>query len=274
MTKVTPRSQCRGLSLVEVMIALSIGLALLLGGYAALQTAEYQFIDAQQRVDQHDQTLLAVTLLQRAVEESGLAPFGNIEAPDYLINLFDDPSRRIHFPSSSVMIFTEKDASLLHAWGLDKPGSGAWLKSSDVLVTYQLSAEETVVQKANPRSTNITLQDSLQLQAGDILVLTNTQHQIIDQVTAVSGRTVTLEKPLSMGLSAGTRVNRLQWTAYYVGDTTRQNQGKSVTGFYAQDLSGIRYEVVPDITPLSLAIESGVLHVNMGDTVWRMVVHS
>ncbi len=262
--------QHRGQSLIEVMLALSISLILLLSGYAALQTAEYQWAEAQQRVDQHDQQLTAVLLLQRAVEQAGLMPFGEVAAADYDVNLLGDTTGRIIFPGNSVIIYKPKDASKIKAWGLLKPGSGQWLKTSDVLVVYSLSIGQTLAQKANKRAKNITLKEPLSLQPGDVVVLTNPQHQLIDSVVAVFGRQVTLAQPLPMGLVANTRVNYLQSTAYYIGNTMRLNLGKAIPALYAQDLSGIRYELVPDIAAFNVMLQNNVLYLTLDQYSWRV----
>ena len=100
-------------------------------------------------------------------------------------------------------------------------------------------------------TTRITVSKNFEVGKGDIVLIGDRRHGVVDRVASISTSgdqsILTLTVPIPVALAQGALVQKFEWTAYYIGQTTRP-----VLALYMEDLSGVRQELVPNVTGLTL----------------------
>lgn len=252
-----------GQSLLEVLISLSIGLGLLLIGYGLCSNSEWQGVRVQQSLQLQNDQLWCGELLQRAVQGANLgllSPVAGGSAAS-VINTVQDPSGRVQLAPKTALEVYDASSAAVQRWGLNRAGSGQLAEGSKVLVVRSLSVDNAVLQQAVAAGAQEWLMSAdLAVTVGDVLVIGDGEHEVAERVTAVKHRgivqTVSVAAPMPVAIAAGALVARFDWAGYYVGLTGRKNAaGQALTGLYVQDLSGVRQELVPDVSALQVSVQ-------------------
>jgi type IV pilus assembly protein PilW len=216
----------RGLTLVELMVALVMGLVLL-GGVVTVFVANketYRVQDALARVQENGR--FALSLLTRELRTSGLMGCSTLKPLSKPRNTVRDGSL---FPAGSRFADYERPAD-----GFEAISTTAWsppldpqfaslatqpTAGNDVLLVRVVDGNEERVTLNAATTAPLVLQSNSRLQVGDVAIVSDCEGAAVFQVTGVSGSTVTHNVDLGKQFpSAATvaEVQEIRNTAYYV----------------------------------------------------------
>jgi type IV pilus assembly protein PilW len=216
----------RGLTLVELMVALVMGLVLL-GGVVTVFVANketYRVQDALARVQENGR--FSLSLLTRELRTSGLMGCSTLKPLSKPRNTVRDGSL---FPAGSRFAEYERpvdgfEAISTSAWSPALDTQFASLATqptggNDVLLVRVVDGNEERVATHAATTAPLVLQANSRLQAGDVAIVSDCEGAAVFQVTGVSGTTVTHNVDLGKQFPSAATVAEVQEvrnTTYYV----------------------------------------------------------
>ncbi len=216
----------RGLTLVELMVALVMGLVLL-GGVVTVFVANketYRVQDALARIQENGR--FSLSLLTRELRTSGLMGCSTLKPLSKPRNTVRDGSL---FPAGSRFADYERpvdgfEAISTSTWSppLDPQFAGLTPQpagGNDVLLVRVVDGNEERVASHGATTAPLVVQGASRLQVNDLAIVSDCQGAAVFQVTGVSGSTITHGVDLGKQYpSAATvaEVQEIRNTAYYV----------------------------------------------------------
>ena len=238
-----------GLSLVEILVALAIGMALTAGIMQIYVGNKQTFraTDALARLQENGR--FAIETMTR---DARMAGFTGCPPSNVLTNVL----------SGSTTVWWEKfgsgtivgyDGSAVFPGRATGTASGDRVSGTDAFVALQGGTDEYLVLTHNLGANQILLNRSPRLQAGAIIIVCDAKQTSIAQVTNVSGAVLTLgtsgftpgnSSALGYGYASGALVVEYQPTAYYIGVGT-SGSGRALYRYRLQQ-SGTTASAVAD----------------------------
>lgn len=227
------------MNLVSLMIALTIGAMLIAGGYALFTTVQAWQLKLEAAIDHHQALQQVQLLLKRAKQDAMVSLCGEHIQWQGIENY---PLSFAERTTLQPIMYVMANSSLIDLWGLRKSGNGKIATNSPVLAVHAVTHSAWLNQALLAQSETLILPKSMGLKENKFLVLQDCRHIVIDKISKVSSAggfdRISLQHKLAFNFPHGAMASELTFTAYYIGQT----------GLYAQNMTGTRYDMVPDVT--------------------------
>jgi len=272
---IVPRSQ-HGITLVEVMIAMAIGLVLITGVIQLFLSNKvtYTMTEGQARIQENAR--FAIAILSHDIRMAGYMGCGNSNMQStstgmpqvYVNNIVKDPPANILFGLESTLNGINDAASD------DLPDI---IVGTDA-ITLSRASETSAQLDGNLASNNANIQLSGNpggWKKDDILFITDCRHADIFQATTVSsakGKTtiahakgVNIDNKLSKIYSEDAMIMSFSSSTYYIADTGRTNQaGEPLHSLYYIDISGTPVELIEGVSDMQITYGENTDNDNTG----------
>lgn len=247
----------RGFSLIELMVAFTISLILLAGVVQIYISSKNTYVVQDGLSRTQENMRFSFEIMSNDIRMVGFSGCGNFNAgPSGLIlNNIVNP------PTDAKFEFDDPIGGLNNVGSISY-GAISVVPGTDVLIARSASpSSANLVGMLDARNANIQLADnSLGLQAGDILFITDCENADIFRATNVSeGAAKTtiahsnagnVDNKLSKAYMTDAQILRYQEHTYFVGDTGRTDlAGDPITALFRQTVNGVEelVEGVEDI---------------------------
>lgn len=259
IAKPFPLHSQRGMTLVEIMIAVTIGLILTAGVIQLFisNKVTYTLAEGQARIQENAR--FATAIISRDLRMAGYMGCGNsaMQGDDtgtpqiYVNNLVRDPDPNVTF---------DLDATIR---GVENATSGeqpSIVPGSDT-VTIRRASEQSANLTGNMTARNANIQidsNPAGWEAGDVIFITDCQNADIFKATSVSSgagkitiahaNNVNIDNKLSREYDATAMVLSFIANTYYVADTGRTNKdGEAIHSLYYTDVNNDAVELIEGI---------------------------
>ena len=187
--RISARHAHGGFTLVEIMIAVLIGLVLTGGLLQLLASTKqtYRFNEALARTQENGR--FALEILNRDIRMAG---FTGCPAANTIVNLLNNNTSVWweHFGSGTARGFDGGQAFALSGPAFGS-SAGNRLAGTDALTLLQGGGDEYTLTSHSPASSQMTLDRAPTLVAGSLVMVCDAQRTTIFQITAIAGSTVT-----------------------------------------------------------------------------------
>lgn len=190
------KSRISGFTLVELMIALVLGLVVVAAAVAVFLSNKKAYTTNDALSEIQDNSRVAFELMARDIREAGLTACGQADrVANVLNNGPNNPSYTGTVPyyadfSKPLMGYDDTQDDPAVAFGT---GSGSRVTKTDSISILSAGDAGLSVSTYNPTSAEITLNEkSSTLQQGDIILICDPTHSAITQITKYTSTNVTL----------------------------------------------------------------------------------
>lgn len=243
---------CRGVSLIELMVAMVLGLLLVLGVLGVMSNNRQNFRISEGLAELQENARAGFELLARDIRiarDTGCGPVGVGTT-----GLFAEPSAWWHSwqPSRG---FGGEDVSPAVAFG---SSAGERVAGTDA-IQLQGTTDGWPLRNTNPTTTTITTAGGHNLQANNIVVLCDLENQgaVLHRVTGSGTSTVDVTPQTSY---ASGQIARYWATTWYIGNNGRPDDGgRSLyrARFDQASQAVLTEEVLPGVTDLQIRYRIG-----------------
>lgn len=228
--KITPPESQAGLGLVELMVAMAIGLILMLGATGTLLTNQRVFSATEGLSGIQDSSRIAIDLLARDLREAG----GH---PCLTTSLSDQTNANAKALAIKAQLAQAGSVALNPA---DNPGNRVAAQSALQMVT--ITDTQTITAQAG---TVLTFANSLA--AGDIIIACTGKAAYLLEVTAATPTTATVESVPAADLTGASIASGLDFRFWYIGT----NADGRLDSLYRRIGAGNGVEMVDNIVGLA-----------------------
>ncbi|MCW5588718.1 MAG: PilW family protein [Legionellales bacterium] len=255
----------QGFSLVELMLALVLGLVLVLGiiDIFISNKASYRIQEGLARIQENGRMLHR--FLTNDIRPAGFQGCTNLNTttPN---NLLSPASTNLAFGTNSVISGHEYSGSAwvpaLPSWLTTALESGTSIRPNTDVIIVRKGASDSVNLTSVMTSTSSVVTvpgNRIQIAANDILMISDCQFTDIFRATAVGGggasdyqiahaATGNTSDNLSKLYQTDAQVTRLELTAYYIKDSNRTNNaGDPIYSLYRQEEDGEERELIEGV---------------------------
>jgi len=268
----TTANRQRGLSLIELMLAMVIGLSVVASAVTVMSGSRQSSYLNSALTEMQDNARFAMDTISRELRMAGFQGCVDINTSSAKVLANNAPTDN-YFTSSASASLIQQDGSWLPAapMGFNIPDDvGAPVPGTHALsVQFGSPSTFTFQPMATPNSDVVLNSDNSGLVNGDLVLISDCQVADIFSVTNADGATLqhsssgnrdnNLSAPY--GLSAVTnnlaRIMRFEANIYYIGDTKRTNgAGHAIYSLYKQSLpySNPPIEMVEGVSNLQLQL--------------------
>jgi type IV pilus assembly protein PilW len=232
-----------GLTLIELMISMAIGMILMLGAAGVLITNQRSFVATEDIVETQDNARVAVDMLSRDIRESGSHPCGSVivmneagAAGNELTDSWNNPiavfEKPNNPPNNPAIRIAGTGAILLTKAGIANPINNFVLGTDTITVNGVID----------------------ELDGGDLVMVCNHERGLVFTASAVAGQVITLNPKPEYDLRNGVLISLTQSNLWFIGNNGRATgSGRSL---YRVTNGGNPEEMVEGVG--NLAVETAV----------------
>lgn len=200
--KTFPKKHQAGLTIVELMVTLAIGLVLMLGATGVLITNQRAFNTTESLSLIQENSRIAVDMISRDIREAG----GH---PCLVMNLADHTGGNQTAAASKALL--NSSAGILVNPGID-PGN----RNTGQGALQMVTVTDTLSVTAHSPGSNVFTVDN-NLQTGDIMVACTGQSAHLFEVSSATASTVTVTEAPSVNLTGASIASGLNTRNWYIG---------------------------------------------------------
>jgi|GEM_PF-3637776 len=245
-----------GTSLIELMIATALGLWLLGGVLICYHSNQRTFQVEQALAHMQENGRVAIHLLSQDIHSagySGCLPLASLE-----LNQLISSTKTINFAAATRIAGWHQLAST-SALQLPTEIARNAVSGSDILLIQRMQPDNAVV---NAHNKTILLAAKSDYRTGDILLISDCTHADVIQVTAASGKALTITPALLQSYNNTSQIGHLATVVYYIRKTSRKNvAGAPIYGLYRRDInqpSTLAQEIAEGVD--NMRLKFGVIH--------------
>lgn len=246
--------RCCGISLVEVMVAMVLGLVVVLGVVGVMSSNRQNFRISEGVAEMQENARTGFELLARDLRVARDTGCGPVEV--ITTGLYPTPASGAWLQQwEPVRGFTETDASPAVAFG---SGVGQRINGTDA-IQLQGTNDGWPLRNTDPTAATITTVNGHALQTNDIVVLCDLENQgaMLHRVTGSGASTVNITPETNYGSG---QIARMWATTWYIGNNGRGGEGgRSLyrARFNQADQTVVTEEVLPGVTNMQLRYRIG-----------------
>ena len=272
------RAPVRGFSLIELMVALTLGLIVTGAVIATFVSVHSASKDTAGVAELADNGRIALDLIQQTLRSAGYMACNSTLRQTVTSGLNATPltgdftealagyEASGTAPGSSITLSsTPAGDGTVGDWttsaglgdaldpSVTADASALPLKASDVIAAHTTYSQVTpVYTTAQSGSSSVTVLSTAGLSGGQVAVVSNCANSVVDEVQDVIGSTVSFVQPLGQSFAAGSQVGVADTIVYYIG-TGADGDG----ALFSYSLAGSATfqkpaEVVPDIENMQI----------------------
>lgn len=203
--KYSLQSKEKGLTLVELMVAMAIGMVVMLGATGVLIANQRTFQATEDIAGMQENARTAIEMISRDIREAGGHPCGTVA----VVNKAGADGDELNAFWTNPLTLNTADNP-----GNRSAGSGA------IRITRAVSTNDITTYSQN--SPSITLDGNADsLQANDVIMVCNPEKGFIFKVSGVALPNITLQPTPTESLQNGVVVSRSETNLWYIGNNGR-----------------------------------------------------
>ncbi len=246
----------RGSALVQILVGLAVGCAVILGAEKAYDIVNREYINQIAQISSSSEEQYASEVIRSITDQAGYAGCGVDRM--WQDNVYSGFGASI-FSEPVIYGIDDSQTDTIKKLNIDNEGSGKYLAGSDVLIVKSsgLSGQETLYKQLDKGEQQLKLMTNLNLKEDNIVLLHDCMRFTAVQIKGVSEnqnneKVVTLYNQLANEIPYGAVVSVYQKSIIYVGEAPRTVKGKQVYSLYEKNEYGVRNELVPNISSLKV----------------------
>ncbi|MEM9242945.1 MAG: prepilin-type N-terminal cleavage/methylation domain-containing protein [Pseudomonadota bacterium] len=246
-----------GYSLLELLFSLLLGTIVLSLVIEALLVYQHSYRQLNNNNHLQEQMRFSSHIISSTVETAGY--IGCAGLADHF-PLVANGSSEVITADNAVQIFSSNSSHLPNFI------SGKLAPNSQVLVIRQLMPISDVLLSPADNSSDLIVSNTVPLNAGDTIVLSDCRHGELLKIKSVSlgqQQQITTTQALHFAYHAGAQIGALEVIAFYIADTGRIEQGRPIYALYQGIAGQARQELVPDVESMSVQRDRRLVHINL-----------